>query len=129
MTHHIASQHSTAPALQHTILYHIIPFSILSPSFVFRVFGRFGYGFGLPKDSPYTDQFSVKILELRQKGFLQLLQNTWLKGICDKITQQDGRHYLEVSVKLGGIYSCFIVCMCVYICVCVCMCVCMCMCV
>lgn len=53
-----------------------------------RVFGKFGYGFGLPKNSPFTHQFSVKILELRQKGFLKLLRERWLQGVCETTLQE-----------------------------------------
>ena len=56
-----------------------------------RVFGKFGYGFGLPKNSPYTHQFSVKILELRQKGFVKHLRQRWLQGVCEMPTLESGR--------------------------------------
>jgi len=55
-----------------------------------RVFGKFGYGFGLPKNSPFTHQFSVKILELRQNGFVKLLTERWFHGVCEKISQESG---------------------------------------
>ena len=56
------------------------------PLFV-RIFGRFGYGFGLVKNSPFTHQFSVNILELRQKGYIETLKSKWLTGPC-----QEERH-------------------------------------
>ena len=58
--------------------------------FCCRVFGKFGYGFGLPKNSPFTHQFSVKILELRQNGFVNLLAKRWFHGVCEKISQESG---------------------------------------
>ena len=41
------------------------------------LFGRSGYGFGLQKNSPYTDRFSEFILQLREQGFMDYLQNKW----------------------------------------------------
>lgn len=58
--------------------------------FCCRVFGKFGYGFGLPKNSPFTHQFSVKILELRQNGFVDLLVERWFHGVCEKISKESG---------------------------------------
>ena len=57
---------------------------------LYRVFGKFGYGFGLPKNSPYTEQFSVKILELQQKGFMQHLRERWLQGVCKTPYSESG---------------------------------------
>lgn len=42
------------------------------------LFGKIGYGLGLPKDSPYTQQFNQAILRLRQSGFMDILEQRWL---------------------------------------------------
>ena len=54
---------------------------------VFRIFGKFGYGFGLQKDSPFTQHFSVNVLELRQKGYMETMKTKWLSGTCEKDTE------------------------------------------
>ena len=49
-------------------------------SVLFRVFGKFGYGFGLQKNSPFTHLFSINVLELRQKGYMETMKSKWLTG-------------------------------------------------
>jgi hypothetical protein len=56
-----------------------------------REFGTFGYGFGLPKDSPFTLQFSISILELRQKDYITTLKQKWLRGQCDSTDSSQGQ--------------------------------------
>ncbi|XP_066273511.1 glutamate receptor 2-like [Branchiostoma lanceolatum] len=49
-----------------------------------RLFGKIGYGFGLQKSSPYTDQLSVNILRLRESGFIDALTEKWYHdGSCE----------------------------------------------
>ena len=43
-----------------------------------NLFGKIGYGLGLPKDSRYTQQFNQAILKLRQTGFMDILEQRWL---------------------------------------------------
>lgn len=50
---------------------------------LFRVFGKFGYGFGLQKNSPFTHLFSINVLELRQKGYMETMKSKWLTGTCE----------------------------------------------
>ena len=45
---------------------------------VSKLFGKIGYGIGLPKDSPYTKQLSNAILELRSKGYMEMIERKWL---------------------------------------------------
>lgn len=40
--------------------------------------GKIGYGFGLPKDSPFTKQLSAAILELKHSGVLNILERQWV---------------------------------------------------
>lgn len=42
-----------------------------------RIFGKLGYGFGLQKNSPYTQQLSSLILQLRETGFIDQLKHKW----------------------------------------------------
>ncbi|XP_002737751.2 glutamate receptor 2-like [Saccoglossus kowalevskii] len=49
-----------------------------------RLFGKMGYGLGLPLHSQLTDIFSLEILKLRQSGYIEQLSNNYFTGICDK---------------------------------------------
>lgn len=40
-------------------------------------FHKDGYGLGLRKGSPYTEEFSVAILKLRQEGFIENNIKKW----------------------------------------------------
>ncbi|ELU04581.1 hypothetical protein CAPTEDRAFT_40099, partial [Capitella teleta] len=44
-----------------------------------RVFGQVGYGLGLQKSSPYGEELSMYILQLRESGFLDDLKTKWFK--------------------------------------------------
>ena len=60
-----------------------------------KLFGKIGYGIGLPKGSPYTTQLSNAILELRSKGYLEMIEKKWLHshGQCPEthgLTGADG---------------------------------------
>lgn len=62
------------------------------------LFGKIGYGIGLPKDSPYTKQLSQAILQLRHSGFMDNLEQKWLHshGECKK------KHVgLDAGTQLG----------------------------
>ena len=41
-------------------------------------FGNFGYGFGLPKDSPYASELTIDIYQTRESGFTDTLDEKWL---------------------------------------------------
>ena len=69
---------------------------------VFRVFGKFGYGFGLQKNSPFTHLFSINVLELRQKGYMETMKSKWLVGTCES-EETDSR----TSSLLGSSISSF----------------------
>ena len=40
-------------------------------------FGNFGYGFGLPKNSLFTEELTIKIYQLRESGFTDTLDEKW----------------------------------------------------
>ncbi len=42
-----------------------------------RLFGKIGYGFGLQKSSPYNDELSTHILQMREMGFTEELKQKW----------------------------------------------------
>ena len=47
-----------------------------------------GYGIATPKGSPWRDQLSLAILELQEKGTIQMLYNKWWKNTGDVCTRQ-----------------------------------------
>ena len=42
-----------------------------------------GYGIATPKGSPWRDHLSLAILELQEKGTIQMLYNKWWKNTGD----------------------------------------------
>ena len=65
-----------------------------------KLFGKIGYGIGLPKGSKYTKQLSQVILQLRQDGFMDNLEQKWLHTHEDCFTAQE---YLssDSGIQLG----------------------------
>ncbi|KAI8489787.1 hypothetical protein Bbelb_324170 [Branchiostoma belcheri] len=47
-----------------------------------RLFGKIGYGFGLPMQSLYTERFSLEIMKLRKSGEIDKLKRKWYDGPC-----------------------------------------------
>ncbi|XP_078365248.1 glutamate receptor 2-like [Oculina patagonica] len=65
--------------LEHTL--HTVECGALTT--IGSLFGKIGYGIGLPKNSPYTKQLSQAILELRHEGFMDSLERKWLHSHGD----------------------------------------------
>jgi ABC-type amino acid transport substrate-binding protein len=42
-----------------------------------RLFNKFGYGFGLQKNSPYNREISNAILQLKESGLMEELHEQW----------------------------------------------------
>ena len=54
------------------------------------LFGRSGYGIGMPKGSPWSNDISLSILHFHESGAMEELESTWIDfGSCDK-TQSTG---------------------------------------
>ena len=70
------------------------------PLTLLRVFGKFGYGFGLAKNSPFTHQFSINVLELRQKGYMETMKSKWLVGTCQNDESNAGECSKSLSKSL-----------------------------
>ncbi|XP_022802483.1 glutamate receptor ionotropic, kainate 2-like [Stylophora pistillata] len=65
-----------------------------------KLFGKIGYGIGLPKGSQYTKQLSQVILRLRQEGFMDRLEQKWLHTHEDCIMAQ--KHIdIDSGTQLG----------------------------
>jgi len=66
------------------------------------------YGIGTPKGSKWRDPLSLAILELQEKGTIQMLYNKWWKNTGDVCTRQDKSkdskaHPLSVQ-NIGGVF-------------------------
>ena len=48
----------------------------------------FSYGIATPKGSKWRDPLSLAILELQEKGTIQMLYNKWWKNTGDVCTRQ-----------------------------------------
>nr|XP_047142414.1 glutamate receptor ionotropic, NMDA 1 [Hydra vulgaris] len=65
-------------------------------------FGRSGYGIGVPKDSPWSDDISLSILYLQERGIMEELETRWINfGTCDSIDDMNKPTTLELSHMLG----------------------------
>jgi len=67
-----------------------------------------GYGIATPKGSKWRDPISLAILELQEKGTIQMLYNKWWKNTGDVCTRQDKSkdskaHPLSVQ-NIGGVF-------------------------
>lgn len=62
--------------------------------------GKIGYGFGLQKDSPYTQQLSNAILELRHKGVMDILEKKWIHS-NERCSGKPGSGTTEDGTQLG----------------------------
>merc|ERR1719150_1952386 len=67
-----------------------------------------GYGIATPKGSKWRDPLSLAILELQEKGTIQMLYNKWWKNTGDVCTRQDKSKDSKanpLSVKnIGGVF-------------------------
>lgn len=48
-----------------------------------------GYGIATPKGSPWRDKISLAILELQEKGVIQILYDKWWKNTGDVCNRED----------------------------------------
>ena len=55
-----------------------------------------GYGIATPKGSPWRDQLSLAILELQEKGTIQMLYNKWWKNTGDVCTRQVSKVVIHI---------------------------------
>ncbi|XP_022252835.1 glutamate receptor ionotropic, NMDA 1-like, partial [Limulus polyphemus] len=72
------------------------------------LFAPQNYGFGLQKDSPYEEKFSLGILKLKEEGFLEMLYERWFKGICSQVTasRTKSENYQLAFNAMIGVFSC-----------------------
>ncbi|XP_076315866.1 glutamate receptor 2-like [Tachypleus tridentatus] len=72
------------------------------------LFAPQNYGFGLQKDSPYEEKFSLGILKLKKEGFFEMLYERWFKGICSHVIASQGKseNYQLAFNAMIGVFSC-----------------------
>ncbi|CAL8116108.1 unnamed protein product [Orchesella dallaii] len=66
-----------------------------------------GYGIGMPKGSPWRDKLSLAILELQEKGIIQLLYNKWWKNtgdVCNRDDKKDSKASPLGIDNIGGVF-------------------------
>lgn len=71
-----------------------------------ELFGRSGYGVGLPKGSPWTNNISLAILNFHENGKMEELETNWIDiGHCPESNNAPAT--LGLSHMLGKIYTYF----------------------
>ncbi|XP_035708870.1 glutamate receptor ionotropic, kainate 2 isoform X2 [Folsomia candida] len=66
-----------------------------------------GYGIGMPKGSPWRDKLSLAILELQEKGMIQLMYNKWWKNtgdVCNRDDKKDSKASPLGIDNIGGVF-------------------------
>ena len=59
-----------------------------------------GYGIATPKGSPWRDHLSLAILELQEKGTIQMLYNKWWKNTGDVCGRQVSIHHHPLAYQI-----------------------------
>ena len=68
-----------------------------------ELFGRSGFGIGLPKSSPWTSKISLKILKLHEGGDMETLDTRWIRQTICKNTNNQPKT-LEMSSMGGNVF-------------------------
>ncbi|KAJ1521477.1 hypothetical protein ONE63_003145 [Megalurothrips usitatus] len=67
-----------------------------------------GYGIATPKGSPWRDKISLAILELQEKGVIQMLYDKWWKNTGDVCNRDDKSKESKASAlgieNIGGVF-------------------------
>ncbi|KAL0110178.1 hypothetical protein PUN28_013673 [Cardiocondyla obscurior] len=67
-----------------------------------------GYGIATPKGSPWRDKISLVILELQEKGVIQILYDKWWKNMGDVCTRDDKNKESKANAlgveNIGGVF-------------------------
>ncbi|XP_060534775.1 glutamate receptor ionotropic, kainate 2 [Cylas formicarius] len=67
-----------------------------------------GYGIATPKGSPWRDKISLSILELQEKGVIQILYDKWWKNTGDVCTRDDKSKESKANAlgveNIGGVF-------------------------
>lgn len=68
-----------------------------------------GYGIGAPKGSPWRDKISLMILDLQEKGVIQLLYNKWWKNPTTCMREDKNKEGKANALGLENIGGVFVV--------------------
>lgn len=72
-----------------------------------------GYGIATPMGSPWRDKISLAILEMQEKGEIQMLYDKWWKNTGDICTRNDkGKESKANSLDVDNIGGVFVVLLC-----------------
>ncbi|XP_071646437.1 glutamate receptor ionotropic, kainate 2 isoform X3 [Temnothorax longispinosus] len=67
-----------------------------------------GYGIATPKGSPWRDKISLVILELQEKGVIQILYDKWWKNMGDVCNRDDKNKESKANAlgveNIGGVF-------------------------
>lgn len=67
-----------------------------------------GYGIATPKGSPWRDRISLAILELQEKGVIQILYDKWWKNTGDVCNRDDKSKESKANAlgveNIGGVF-------------------------
>ncbi|KAL6435088.1 hypothetical protein ACFW04_005292 [Cataglyphis niger] len=67
-----------------------------------------GYGIATPKGSPWRDKISLAILELQEKGIIQILYDKWWKNTGDVCNRDDKNKESKANAlgveNIGGVF-------------------------
>ncbi|XP_073985740.1 glutamate receptor ionotropic, kainate 2 isoform X2 [Rhodnius prolixus] len=67
-----------------------------------------GYGIATPKGSPWRDKISLAILELQEKGVIQILYDKWWKNTGDVCSRDDKNKESKANAlgveNIGGVF-------------------------
>ncbi|KAG8230220.1 hypothetical protein J437_LFUL010848 [Ladona fulva] len=72
-----------------------------------ELFGRSGYGLGLRKDSPWTDAVNLAILDFREDGFFEKMDDKWFPQQdiqCDGINPIEKRPHTLGLKNMAGVF-------------------------
>ncbi|XP_034478110.1 glutamate receptor ionotropic, kainate 2 [Drosophila innubila] len=67
-----------------------------------------GYGIATPKGSPWRDKISLAILELQEKGDIQMLYDKWWKNTDETCTRKSNNKHSKANAlgleSIGGVF-------------------------
>ncbi|CAD7001786.1 unnamed protein product [Ceratitis capitata] len=80
-----------------------------------------GYGIATPKGSPWRDKMSLSILELQEKGDIQILYDKWWKNASDTCIRKSNNKQTKANAlgldNIGGVFVVLLVGICLAVCV------------
>jgi len=70
-----------------------------------ELFGRSGYGVGLRKGSPWTDAITLAVLDFHERGFMEDLDEKWIKRSNEQQCEHDEKTPATLGLKnMAGVF-------------------------